>query len=71
MPPDYALFWLLLFYLLSMHDELWMLMAQPKSPGRIDVIITLGGLMKMNNKSIIDAANMVEVARLKEETHGR
>ena len=70
MPPEYVLFIIIIIiiYWLSMHDELWLLMTQPKSMGRNDVIIILGGLMTMNNKNIIDARNMVEAARLKEET---
>ena len=71
MPPDYVLFFIIIIYSLSMHDELWLFMTQPKSPGRTNVIITLGGLMTMNNKNTIDVANMVEAARLKEETCGR
>ena len=74
MPPDYVLFIIIIIiiiYWLSMHDELWLLMTQPKSPGRTNVIITLGGLMTMNNKNIVDATDMVEAARLKQETCGR
>ena len=71
MPPNYVLFFIIIIYSLSMHDELWLFMTQQKSLGRTNVIITLGGLMTMNNKNIIDVANIVEAARLKEETYGR
>ena len=71
MPPDYVFIFLIIICYLSMNNELWMLMTQTKSLGRTNVIITLGGLMTMNNKNIIDATNMVEATRLKEETCGR
>ena len=46
MPPDYLFIIIIIIfnYWLSMHDELWLLMTQPKSPGRTDVIITPGGV---------------------------
>ena len=46
MPPDYVLFIIIIIIIiicwLSMYKELWLLMTQPKSPGRTDVTITLG-----------------------------
>ena len=44
MPPDYVLFIIIIIIIcwLSMYKELWLLMTQPKSPGRTNVTITLG-----------------------------
>ena len=45
MPPYYVLFIIIIIIIicwLSMYKELWLLMTQPKSPGRTDVTITLG-----------------------------
>ena len=45
MPRDYVLFIIIIIIIicwLSMYKELWLLMTQPKSPGRTDVTITLG-----------------------------
>ena len=37
MPPDYVLFIIIIIICsLSMYKELWLLMTQPKSPGRTD-----------------------------------
>ena len=44
MPLDYVLFIIIIIIIcwLFMYKELWLLMTQPKSPGRTDVTITLG-----------------------------
>jgi len=76
MPPDYVLLffdWLIDYYLLNVYA--WRIMAVNDSAkeSREDWCNNYpwGGLMIMNNKNIIDAANMVEATRLKEETYER